>query len=547
DNAAEVAQRIWTDAGIADSKHPYLQRKGVKAHILRITGDGRLIAPMYNADGIISSLQYIDSEGGKMFHKGGAVKGCYATLGEPENDIYIAEGFATGATIYEAIHKPVIITYSAGNIPPVTETIRAKFPTASITIVADNDASGVGQNYAEQAAAKYGARVIVSPVASDVNDFVQGGGDLASLLCTDTDIYTRLQVFTGNEIADEYEAPDEIVEDLITSSTLAMLYGESHSGKTFFAIALAAAVNSGQTFFGKHTDKGNVLYLATEAPRTVRDRLQAIKRYQETDLSNFYVVPMPLNFYTNNGDVVDIVNLCKEIGNVRLIIGDTLARMSAGANENTGEDMGPVMEKFDAVARETGASVLIIHHSGKNKERGSRGWSGMPAHIDAEIEITSDEQGRKTAKVSKQRELGTTGLEIPFKLTSVEMGIGKFGSMKTSCIVEEDDEERQAKKSSKVEEFYRYFENAWTAMGRDTRGGSPYLSRENMRLQLVKDHPDKSERTIKNYMTPSRTNDLIGTLINHRIIESFMDGWVVVDEVRKSALLLSSNSVPKSP
>jgi len=547
ENAAEVANKIWTNAGLADSKHPYLQRKGVKAHILRITGDGRLIAPMYDADGNISSLQYISSDGAKSFHPGGAVRGCYAVLGEPAQDIYIAEGFATGATIYEAIHKPVIITYSAGNIPPVTETIRAKFPTASITIVADNDASGVGQNYAEQAAAKYGARVVVSPVTSDVNDFVQGGGDLASLLCSDADTYSRLQVFTGNEIADEYEAPDEIVEDLITSSTLAMLYGESHSGKTFFAIALAAAVNSGQTFFGKHTDKGNVLYLATEAPRTVRDRLQAIKRYQETDLSNFYVVPMPLNFYTNSGDVVDIVNLCKEIGNIRLIVGDTLARMSAGANENTGEDMGPVMEKFDAVARETGASVLIIHHSGKNKERGSRGWSGMPAHIDAEIEITSDEQGRKTAKVSKQRELGTTGMEIPFKLISVEMGIGKFGSMKTSCIVEEDDEERQAKKSSKVEEKYRYFENAWYAMGQKVMAGNPFLSRANLKMQLVKDNPDKKDRTLENELTPSYANKLIGTLLNNRIIESFMDGWVVVEPVKRSALLLASKSLPDSP
>ena len=38
---------------------------------------------------------------------------------------------------------------------------------------------------------------------------------------------------------------------------------------------------------------------------------------------------------------------------VRLIIGDTLARMSAGANENSGEDMGPVMARFDQVATAT--------------------------------------------------------------------------------------------------------------------------------------------------------------------------------------------------
>ena len=71
-------------------------------------------------------------------------------------------------------------------------------------------------------------------------------------------------------------------------------------------------------------------------------------------------------------DVYDVINCARKYpGNVKLIIGDTLARMSAGANENSGDDMGPIMEKFDLVSKETGAAVVLIHHSWK--EYGTRG------------------------------------------------------------------------------------------------------------------------------------------------------------------------------
>jgi len=323
-----------------------------------------------------------------------------------------------------------------------------------------------------------------------------------------------------------------------------MIYGESHSGKTFFAISLGVAVASSTPFFNKNTDGGKVIYLATEAPRTVRDRLQAIKRYHNVDLSNFYVVPMPLNFYSHDSDVYDVINLCKEVsGNVKLIIGDTLARMSAGANENSGDDMGPIMEKFDLVSKETGAAVVLIHHSGKNTERGARGWSGVRAHLDAEIEISAyDEEGSKTAKVTKQRELGTTGEEISFKLKVVDMGIGKFGSMKTSCIVEQDTTPRAVEKPKKIDVAYRLFENAWYASDMDVVDGCPYLTKSAFKNKLVTDGFG-ADRTIENHLSSAYSDKTIGMLLNSRIIESYLNGWTVVDNGRRSALLLYKNHV----
>ena len=66
--AAESAANIWSNAATASDDHPYLVKKGIKNHGFRIASDGRLIAPVM-VDGEITSLQYIDGDGNKLFMK----------------------------------------------------------------------------------------------------------------------------------------------------------------------------------------------------------------------------------------------------------------------------------------------------------------------------------------------------------------------------------------------------------------------------------------------------------------------------------------------
>jgi putative DNA primase/helicase len=73
--AASTVETIWRDAIGASPDHPYLKRKGIHPHGARLTGDGRLIVPLYGADGELASLQYI-SDDEKRYHKGGTTKAC---------------------------------------------------------------------------------------------------------------------------------------------------------------------------------------------------------------------------------------------------------------------------------------------------------------------------------------------------------------------------------------------------------------------------------------------------------------------------------------
>jgi putative DNA primase/helicase len=547
--AAENAAVLWESARLASDDHPYLQKKGIANPGLRVGTDGRLIAPMY-FEGNLVSLQHIDADGNKKMLKGGKAGGAWWSIGSALSKdcsrVYLAEGVATAASIFEATAKPVAIAYSAGNLAAVAKSLREIVgPGCEIVIVADNDESGTGQRESEKAAQMVGASVIMPPTRGDANDYAQAGNDLAGLLLPNktVSVVEKLKTVFGDQLSPEYEAPDELVEGLMTIGSTVVIYGDSNSGKTFFALSMAAAIAEGVLCYGRKTDPGLVIYLASEAPASIRSRMQAIKKYHGYTLENLAMVPVPMNFYSGEGDANDVIELVREVERIkgkpcRVIFGDTLARMSAGANENSGEDMGPVMARFDRVAAVTKAAMGIIHHNGKDAAKGARGWSGIRAHIDTEIEVV-EKDGIRSATITKQRELPGKGESIYFKLEIVEMGITKFGGVATTCVAISDDtaeENKPHQKPPKHIEYARTLERAWWASGAEIRDDAPYISRSALRELLIKD--GMSERTAKNKTEAGRADGMIAPLLNGGVIESHEHGWVFVNEAQISAMLL---------
>lgn len=80
----------------------------------------------------LSSLQFIDADGNKRFLSGGRVTGCYHAIGTPNGSICIAEGHATGASIYQATGREVAVAFDCGNLESVARAIRAKCPDTQI-------------------------------------------------------------------------------------------------------------------------------------------------------------------------------------------------------------------------------------------------------------------------------------------------------------------------------------------------------------------------------------------------------------------------------
>lgn len=170
------AQRMWDRAPEADPAHSYLVRKRVAPHGIRQVGDV-LLVPMYDAGGVLWNVQTIDPEGNKRFLTGGRKRGLMFAIGAAiVSEIYITEGFATGATVFEASGVPTVVAFDCGNLEPVARALRAKYPTVRITFCADNDIATPGNpglTKAREAARAVGGAVAVPPEPyNDFNDVV---------------------------------------------------------------------------------------------------------------------------------------------------------------------------------------------------------------------------------------------------------------------------------------------------------------------------------------------------------------------------------------
>jgi len=196
DKAARRALAIWQAAKPAAEYHPYLIRKQVKPHALRVgqwkrvitTDSGEhktllienaLLLPLFDANGTIRSLQAIFSEQhpildrDKDFLPSGGLAGLFWWIGAKSETVLICEGFATAATLHEETGFRVYMAFTANNLLAVGRIVRAKLPDAEIIFCADNDQTpgNPGLTKATEAAADVGGSVAVPPIFGDFNDY----------------------------------------------------------------------------------------------------------------------------------------------------------------------------------------------------------------------------------------------------------------------------------------------------------------------------------------------------------------------------------------
>ena len=139
-------------------------------------------------------MQFIAPDGTKDYLTGSRVSGCFHMIGgEPNGALYVAEGYATAASIFEATGIATAVGLSSGNLPPVAKSLRAKFPDARIVICADDGArtpDNPGLRDGRKAAQGIGAFLAVPDFGqnrpdrgSDFNDLCQVAGPEAVRVC----------------------------------------------------------------------------------------------------------------------------------------------------------------------------------------------------------------------------------------------------------------------------------------------------------------------------------------------------------------------------
>ncbi|WP_426175006.1 AAA family ATPase [Massilia sp. TWR1-2-2] len=177
----------------------------------------------------------------------------------------------------------------------------------------------------------------------------------------------------------------------LTAGSVGTVVGAGGVGKTMLLTQLGMAVATGSPAFDnpltpRSTPARVVLIAAEESSDILRIRLHAIKKWMDLQREkssastvateseftallekNLLLVPAAGQSVSlvNNGATTEFFEtLCKFCTGARLVLIDPLRRLHDG-DENSSSSMTHIVQVLEALARHTGAAVIVAHHVSK--------------------------------------------------------------------------------------------------------------------------------------------------------------------------------------
>ncbi len=417
--AAELSRTLWDNLRDAPEDHFYLKSKQVYPYGIRINSENKLAVPLRDINGIVKSIQWINTDGSKRFQQDTALDGLFWCIGldtiNPvvfDGVILLGEGFATMAKLYELTGKTCVAGLSCYSLKAIAQAIKGKYSKCKIIIMADNDWTteakrGFNPGIAHaQELVKEGLAVdVIAPTfdhnedGSDWDDFaLLHGDDYSSLVISDRinealipphikAIRDKITIVNAQELRKKVFAPIKWAVDGFLPEGLSILAGGPKVGKSILALHLSVGVAIGGCVLGKiFVQQGDVLYLALEdTQRRLQERINGgeIAGEENIDLSHLEIVTeIPRQ---NLGGSLYIEYWISTHPNARLVIIDTLQmfrKLLTGKGSMYSEDYEAI-SAIKKIADTYGVAILILHHLKKGMEgdwlseiSGSQGIAG---------------------------------------------------------------------------------------------------------------------------------------------------------------------------
>ncbi len=222
-----------------------------------------------------------------------------------------------------------------------------------------------------------------------------------------------LEIISCEElVARNSPPPPELVEGLVGVGELAMLAAPAKAGKSWFLLQLAMSVAGGVPFIGRPTRQGPVVYVNAEVGEVAWE-------YRCRRMAGALGIPPPAQLYTANtrGQEVSIANLSERlratlaangVGRVGAIVADPFYYLAAGLDENSAGEVSAAMKALQKLAEETGATVIVAHHTGKGDVGGRksmdrpRGSSAFVGTVDTSLSLVEGAEGRMRLEVNRR-------------------------------------------------------------------------------------------------------------------------------------------------
>lgn len=218
-------------------------------------------------------------------------------------------------------------------------------------------------------------------------------------------------MYTYYDLVSLQELPEQewIIEGFLPHKSIIVMYGSPGSCKTFVALDISLRIANCLEWNNMSVNKpGIVIYILGEGLNGIKKRIYSWHKHNKTSPSSTFIT-LPVSF--NLGEEKDVHNLLSTIEHIEskfndkvvLIVIDTLSRAITGIDENSSKDMNEVIKVVDKIKNYVAASVMLIHHCGKDNTRGMRGSSALLGAVDCCIQIKKKEHTVEL-QIEKQKE-----------------------------------------------------------------------------------------------------------------------------------------------
>ncbi|CAN0620209.1 conserved protein of unknown function [Burkholderia multivorans] len=220
-----------------------------------------------------------------------------------------------------------------------------------------------------------------------------------------------------------------LIDGLIEQSSMTMLFGPSASGKSFVALDWAVHIAAGIDWCGHEVEQGAVFYICAEGVSGFKRRLKAWSDINKVGLRDvpLYIRDVPAHLMDSD----NIDELAAQIGTIsrqtgvtpKFIVIDTLARNFGGGDENSGRDVGQLVNHLDEYLKiNLGVATMIVHHTGHSASDRARGSSALKAAMDQEYSV--EKKGdRRILKCTKMKD-GKDDFEFHFDIENHQFADG---------------------------------------------------------------------------------------------------------------------------
>ncbi|MDA1094283.1 MAG: helicase RepA family protein [Acidobacteria bacterium] len=241
----------------------------------------------------------------------------------------------------------------------------------------------------------------------------------------------RFHLYSVDELL-QLPPADWLIEGVIEQPSVGFLFGPSGEGKTFVTLDWSLSVAAGRAWQGRAVKQGAVVYVVAEGSSGIPKRVTAwLQHNAESGVDGAFFVLDAVQLRTA-GDVGGLLQQIKDTCDTpALIVLDTFAQCFVGGEENSAKEVGEAIAAARRLSEKTGASVLLVHHSGRANVGNERGSSALRGNADVMIAVSMTADRAVTIRNTKQKDHEHFG---DIKLTLQQVSLVNADGM-TSCVL----------------------------------------------------------------------------------------------------------------